>query len=155
MDTSNNNHLNMLMLPDEILLTIFNELNMIDVLYSLVDVNERFDHLILNSFYIRNLNMGDSILRDLLTQQITNLTIDIENTPPLEECTIPSDIFALVLSLCKRLTNLNFCQLYHDRSLSICICYDATLTRYMSSTLATLKISVLGFVFISNPLSTI
>jgi hypothetical protein len=30
---------------------------MIDVLYSLVDVNERFDHLILNSYYLRNLNM--------------------------------------------------------------------------------------------------
>ncbi|CAF3359078.1 unnamed protein product [Rotaria sp. Silwood2] len=190
---------------------------MIDVLYSLVDVHERFDHLILNSFYIRNLNMVSvtfesyfdrifsidkrvldrickkvlpriheqvheltveqysmkrilhavnypqlnslslincradrlfqylTVVRDLLAQQITNLTIDIENTPPIKEYTVLSDIFALILSLCKRLTDLNFCQFYHYRSLPICICYDATLTRYVSSTLAKLQISVLGF----------
>jgi hypothetical protein len=30
---------------------------MIDVLYSLMDINERFDHLILDLLYIRNLGM--------------------------------------------------------------------------------------------------
>ena len=54
MNTSNNNHLNILDLPNEILLIIFNKLNMIDVLYSLVDVNKRFDRLVLAPFYIHH-----------------------------------------------------------------------------------------------------
>src|SRR5690349_16653304 len=52
MNTSNNNHLNILDLPNEILLAIFKKLNMVDVLYSLVDVNERFNHLVLDPLYI-------------------------------------------------------------------------------------------------------
>lgn len=31
---------------------------MVDVLYSLMDINERFDHLILDLLYIRNLDMA-------------------------------------------------------------------------------------------------
>jgi hypothetical protein len=57
MDTLNNDHLNILILPNEMLLTIFNKLSMIDVFYSVVDVNERLNHLILDSVYTRNLNM--------------------------------------------------------------------------------------------------
>ena len=59
MNTSHNNRLNILNLPNEILLIIINKLNMVDVLYSLVDVNERFDHLVLHSSYIHNLNIID------------------------------------------------------------------------------------------------
>lgn len=47
----------MLDLPNEILLKIFQELNMVDVLYSLVDVTQQFNQLIFNPFYIRNLNI--------------------------------------------------------------------------------------------------
>jgi hypothetical protein len=36
---------------------IFKKLNMVDVLHSLVGVTQRFDQLILNPFYIRNLDM--------------------------------------------------------------------------------------------------
>jgi hypothetical protein len=50
MPPSLNNRLSILDLPDEMLLTIFNKLNMVDVLYSLVDVNERFDRLVLDPF---------------------------------------------------------------------------------------------------------
>jgi len=57
MNKSNNNHLNLLDLPDEILLIIFNKLNTVDVLYSLVDVNQRLDRLALNPLYIRDLDM--------------------------------------------------------------------------------------------------
>ena len=57
MNISNNNHLNILDLPNEILFIIFNKLNMVDVLYSLVDVNQRFDQLVLDPLYIRNLDM--------------------------------------------------------------------------------------------------
>ena len=57
MNISNNDHLNILDLPNEILLKIFQELNMVDVLYSLVDVTQRFNQLIFDPFYIRNLNI--------------------------------------------------------------------------------------------------
>jgi hypothetical protein len=44
-------------LPDEMLLAIFNKLNMIDVFYSLVDINERFNRLIFDPFSIHNLDL--------------------------------------------------------------------------------------------------
>jgi hypothetical protein len=63
MNTSNNDNLNILDLPDEILLIIFNKLNTIDVLYSLVDVNERFDRLVFNSLDIRNLDTTNMVMK--------------------------------------------------------------------------------------------
>ena len=56
-DTLHNNHLNILDLPNEILLIIFNKLNKIDALYSLVDVNQRFNQLIFDYLYISKLDM--------------------------------------------------------------------------------------------------
>ncbi len=64
MNGSNNNHANILDLPNELLQIIFNKLNMIDVLYSLVDVNERFDQLLFDPLYIHNLNMTIKPLSD-------------------------------------------------------------------------------------------
>ena len=64
METSNNYNTNILDLPDEMLLAIFNKLNMVDVLYSLVDVNKRFNRLILDPFYIHNLDF--TVKRSLL-----------------------------------------------------------------------------------------
>jgi len=63
MNISNNNHLNIFDLPNEILFIIFNKLNMVDVLYSLVDITQRFDQLIIDPFYIRNLNMTSMIMK--------------------------------------------------------------------------------------------
>ena len=63
MDSSNKNNLNILVLPDEILLMIFNKLNGIDALYSLVDVNERFNRLVLNSLRIRTLDMTKMVIK--------------------------------------------------------------------------------------------
>jgi len=40
MNNLNNNHPNMLDLPDEILFIILKKLNMVDVLYAFVDVNQ-------------------------------------------------------------------------------------------------------------------
>jgi len=53
----NNNPINMLNLPNEILCIIFQKLNTVDVFYSLVDVNQRFRQLVLHSLYIRDLHM--------------------------------------------------------------------------------------------------
>ncbi|CAF1370841.1 unnamed protein product [Rotaria sordida] len=60
----NKNEINILDLPDEMLLSIFNKLNNIDILYSLVDVNQRFDRLVFNSLYIHDLNFTSNLLLD-------------------------------------------------------------------------------------------
>jgi hypothetical protein len=58
MNISNNNHLNILDLPDEVLFIILNKLKMVDVFYSLVDINRRFHRLVLDSLYIRHLDLS-------------------------------------------------------------------------------------------------
>jgi len=55
MNIRNKNDINILDLPDEMLRAIFNKLNMLDMLYSLVDVNQRFDRLVLDYLYIHHL----------------------------------------------------------------------------------------------------
>ncbi|CAF0954778.1 unnamed protein product [Rotaria sordida] len=57
MNTSNNNPLNILDLPNEVLLNIISKLSFIDVFYSLVNINERFAQLSLDPLYIRHLDM--------------------------------------------------------------------------------------------------
>ncbi|CAF4566366.1 unnamed protein product [Rotaria sp. Silwood2] len=57
MNISNNNHPNIFDLPNEILFIIINKLNIGDVFYSLVDVNERFGQLVLDPLYIENLDI--------------------------------------------------------------------------------------------------
>jgi hypothetical protein len=56
MNILNINDINILDLPDEMLCAIFNKLNMVDILYSLVDVNQRFDRLALDPIYIHQLD---------------------------------------------------------------------------------------------------
>jgi hypothetical protein len=58
MNIISNDYINILDLPDEMLRAIFNKLNMVDVFYSLVDVNQRFDRLALDSLYIRHLDFA-------------------------------------------------------------------------------------------------
>ncbi|CAF1292980.1 unnamed protein product [Adineta steineri] len=185
MNISNNNYSNIFDLPNELLFIIIKKLNIGDVIYSLVDVNERFVHLLFDPFYIQNLNItlmtmksfchrtfsiheqvlsnicenilpnihdqvkqlaieqhsieriltynysqlyslslvnfkeeilfqyltDYSVLRDLLSQQITHLNIDIQSDEiPKLLSKISLDIFTMILSLCQRLIKLNFCQ---------------------------------------------
>jgi hypothetical protein len=51
-------------------------------------------------------------------------------------------MFALILSLCKRLMKLNFCQLHHHSTFCT---FDLLSTNYTSSTLTTLEINVITF----------
>jgi hypothetical protein len=75
MNTSkNNHHLNILDLPNEILFIIFNKLNMVDILYSLVGINERLDRLIFDPLYIRNLDMTI-----MITKSYFDYTFSIDN----------------------------------------------------------------------------
>lgn len=49
--------LSLLDLPNELLLLIMKQLPMVDVLYSLVDVTQRLDQLVLNPVYTRTLDL--------------------------------------------------------------------------------------------------
>ncbi|CAF3203245.1 unnamed protein product, partial [Rotaria sp. Silwood2] len=64
-----NNEINILDLPDEMLLYILKKLNNIDILYSLVDVNQRFDRLILNSLYTHDLNFTTNSLMNYKSKE--------------------------------------------------------------------------------------
>ncbi|CAF3975240.1 unnamed protein product, partial [Rotaria sordida] len=191
--------------------------NIVDVLYSLVNVNERFDRLVLNPLYIHNFDLstkslfddtssisdqvldriykkvlprihqhinkltvephsiehillnvnfypqlfslsfvnfeeeilyqyltGDSILQRRLIEQITHLSISIRNKIKPIVFEIFSNVFILILSLCKRLINLNFCQLFPDQMWSFNI-FALPSTSCMSLTLTQLKINVNTF----------
>ncbi len=87
---------------------------------------------------------GNSILHNLLTQQIQHLNIDVSYDPKSNGSKILSSIFALILSTCQRLINLNFCQLFYDRKSPICI-YNFPSTSCTSSTLTKLKVNVATF----------
>jgi hypothetical protein len=86
----------------------------------------------------------DSILHHLLTQQILHLNIDVSYDPESKESKILSSIFALILSGCQRLIDLNFCQLFYDRKSPICISKFPS-TSCTSSTLTKLKVNVATF----------
>ncbi|CAF3221190.1 unnamed protein product [Rotaria sp. Silwood2] len=72
MSVLSSNNINILNLPDEILHAIFNKLNIVDIVYSLVNVNQRFDLLTLDPFYIHHLDFV--IKRD----DVHNSSVDIQ-----------------------------------------------------------------------------
>jgi len=98
----NSNDINILDLPDEILCIIFNKLNTIDVFYSLVDVNQRFDRLAFDSLYLHHLDLAiersdvynssldiyilDKVCEKILPRindKITKLILDPFSTEPI------------------------------------------------------------------------
>jgi hypothetical protein len=81
MDTFNKNNLNILDLPDEVLLIIFKKLITIDALYSLVNVNKRFDRLVLNALHIRNLDTTNMVIKSYYDR-----TFSISNNMLSEIC---------------------------------------------------------------------
>ncbi|CAF4285327.1 unnamed protein product, partial [Rotaria sordida] len=85
----------------------------------------------------------DSVLRDLLSKQITHLNIDIKNGNRVS-FEITSKIFVLILSLWKNLIDLNFCDLFFERKHWNHIS-DLTETSLTSSTLTKLKINLETF----------
>ncbi len=87
---------------------------------------------------------GDSILHHFLTRQIIDLNIDVSYEPESKASQTLSSIFALILSTCQRLINLNFCQLFPDRKTPICT-YKFRSTSCISSTLTKLKVNVAKF----------
>ncbi|CAF1035892.1 unnamed protein product [Adineta steineri] len=82
----------------------------------------------------------DLILRDLLTKQITHLNIDMKIIVEPNSETM-SKIFQLILSLCKNLISLNFCDMYLTRTCCSGLPYLLQ-NNYMPSSLNKLKINL-------------
>jgi hypothetical protein len=79
----------------------------------------------------------------LLSKQITHLNIDIKNANR-ESFKITSKIFVFILSLCKKLIELNFCDLFFERKHWNRVS-RLTATSLTSSTLTKLKINFQTF----------
>jgi hypothetical protein len=132
MNYSNNK--NILDLPDEILLIIFNKLNLIDVLYSLVDVNSRFDRLAFNPLYIDDLDMTTIMINN---NSIHNQTFSIDNQVLSRICQkilprIDHQIHKLTVEECSMkpiLLAANYPQLY---SLSLINFHEKILYQYLT-----------------------
>ncbi|CAF2587448.1 unnamed protein product [Rotaria sp. Silwood2] len=105
-------------------------------LYSLSLIN--FEEEIIYQYLTDNL-----VLRDLLTKQITHLNIDIRKPVDHWSDTL-LNIIALILSLCKILTVLNFGDMFITRKFKIPFFFLSSEIS-MSSTLMKLTINVLNF----------
>ena len=64
---------NILALPDEILLFVFKQLNVINAFDSLVDVNERFHRLVLDPLHIRHLDLTDPLIVGFLRHEASSI----------------------------------------------------------------------------------
>jgi hypothetical protein len=67
------NDINIMDLPDEMLLCIINRLNNIDILYSLVDVNQRFNRLAFNPLYFHDLDFTTVSMLDPKSHEYSEL----------------------------------------------------------------------------------
>jgi hypothetical protein len=133
MNNINKNHFNILDLSDEILLIIFHKLNMVDVLYSLEDVNRRFKRLALDSLYIRDLNMTDIMFINSLSDHTSSVNTQVVSRickkilpridHQIQKLTIEE--FSMKQILCVS----NYPQLY---SLSLINFREETLCQYLS-----------------------
>jgi hypothetical protein len=80
------------------------------------------------------------ILRDLLTNQITHLNIDIKNTTE-NRFKVDPEIFPKILSLCKNLTVLNFCDMFPERNFMVSLT-NFSWNHCIPSTLIKLRINL-------------
>ena len=121
----NNNEINIFDLPDEILLYILTKLNNVDILYSLVDVNQRFDRLALDSIYIDDLDFTPSNKSEeysrFLDRICTNILPRIHHQ--INKLTLGQ------LSKERLLYIFDFPQLY---SLSLAFCQPETILKYIT-----------------------
>lgn len=68
----NNHHLNILDLPDEILLIILKNLNVIDIVSSLLGINQRFDRLIVDPLHNRHVDMTNGMIEKSMSDQVSS-----------------------------------------------------------------------------------
>jgi hypothetical protein len=129
METSNHYNVNTLDLPDEVLLAIFNKLDMVDVFYSLVYANKRFNRLTIDPFYIHNVDL--TIKRSLL-QQVSPLdTLKIDTICKNILARIHHHIYKLTVPsyLIECISNIHYPQL---QSLSLVNFEEQKLLEYLT-----------------------
>jgi len=135
MNMANNSQYNILDLPNEILFIIFNKLNMVDVLYSLVDITQRFNQLVFDPFYIRNLNMTSMTMKSYYDRiySIDNQVLDriCKNILPRISHQI-NELIVEQYSMERVLHSINYPQLY---SLTLMNFSEEVLFNYLTSKL--------------------
>ena len=129
------NGLNILDLPNEILLIILKKLNIVDALCSLVDVNQRFDELLLNSPHIRTL---DTVSMAVKSNSDRTISIDNRLLNKICEKILPrihhrlTELIVEQHSITRILLAVNYPQLY---SLSLVNFQEEVLYQYLSGIL--------------------
>jgi len=151
MNMANNSQYNILDLPNEILFIIFNKLNMVDVLYSLVDITQRFNQLVFDPFYIHNLNMTSMTMKSYYDRiySIDNQVLDriCKNILPRISHQI-NELIVEQYSMERVLHSINYPQLY---SLTLMNFSEEVLFNYLTSKLFNRGINIcLYFSFVSQ-----
>ena len=73
----NDHHLNILDLPDEILLIILKNVNLFDIISSLVGINRRLDRLIVDPLHIRHVDMTNDMIENSLSDLVSSTDVEI------------------------------------------------------------------------------
>ncbi len=129
------NRLNILDLSDEILLQIFKKLRAVDVFHSLLDVNQRFNQVALDSLYVRELDMTSLVTIHLLYTQTPSF--DAQVLRKICEKVLPrinDQVYKLTVdqnTMKPILYTTNYPNLY---SLSLVDFQDKVLHEYLTST---------------------
>lgn len=114
MNISNINQPTMSDLPNEILFIIINKLNIGDIVYSLLDLDERFAQFVYDPIYIQNLDITDMTMNSYYKRSFSVheqvLSRICENLLPK----IRNQIKKLVIEQqsIERILTFNYCQLY-------------------------------------------
>jgi hypothetical protein len=142
MNTLHNNRLNILDLPNEILFRIVKKLNIVDVFYSLVDIDERFFQMVLDPLYNRNLNMTVMTMNSFFDR---TFSIDDQILSSICEKILPQihgQINKLVVEQhsMEHILTMNYPQLY---SLSLLNFQEKILFQYLTGIL--LKVNLICF----------
>ncbi|CAF2723094.1 unnamed protein product [Rotaria sp. Silwood2] len=132
-NVSNRDRFNILDLPNEILFFIFEKLNMVHVLYSFVDITQRFNRLVFDPFYIRKLNLTSMKMKSFFDRiySIDDQILDKICTNILPQ--IDDQINELIVeqySMERILHTINYPQLY---SLTLMNFSEETLFNYLAN----------------------
>jgi hypothetical protein len=133
MNTSNNNRLNILDLPNEILFMIVNKLNISHVVYSLFDVDERFTQIVLDPLYILNIRNLDMTIINMKSFFDYTFTIDDQVFNIIYRKILPQisdhmNKLTIEQHSMKRIFAFDYPQLY---SLSLVNCEEEILFQYL------------------------
>lgn len=135
MNMSNNDCSNILDLPNEVLFSIIEKLNMVDVLYSFVDTAQRFNQLLFDPFYIHKVNLTSVKIKSCFDR-----TFSLDDQILHKICTnilpkIYDQINELIVEQCSMeciLQNINYPALH---SLTLIDFSEQKLLNYLSSNL--------------------